>query len=336
MTGPFRILDLAAELRNNIYEHALTHDRSNGITATVGLLRTCRQVYSESKAIFYAESTATITVRLSHQPHHGGTKNVTSVVLAGDMTNASLLHEPTMALFRGLPQHLVEVPRIHIQLDFDVAPRGSRPLDGCEAVNRFLYALSDLLNSDRRPRRLDVSSKRSIGERADSCLETALWPLRKMQHHIDIHLQDDLRREAGGLLDGVPERRHVGLTPTLVSDFLLLVKHVPSSNGSSDSTVHRYGYERLEEVEGKLYLERGKWAHYDHVWFPLQFLVARGLLSMDTRKELEDISHAPDWLVACAGLLEKLRRTGNLSAKEYLKLQFRPLEHLIDAIPEEK
>lgn len=47
--APFRLLDLAAELRNRIYEESLTHDRDRGCTANVALLRVSKQVHAEAK-----------------------------------------------------------------------------------------------------------------------------------------------------------------------------------------------------------------------------------------------------------------------------------------------
>lgn len=47
--APFRFLDLAAELRDRVYEEAHVHDRSRGLVANVALLRVSKQVHHEAK-----------------------------------------------------------------------------------------------------------------------------------------------------------------------------------------------------------------------------------------------------------------------------------------------
>lgn len=79
--APFRLLDLPAELRLRIYEHALTapdhairiyysyqRNRVNPNLA-LALLRTCRQVYSETQNIPYQQNAVYVHAHVRAQPH---------------------------------------------------------------------------------------------------------------------------------------------------------------------------------------------------------------------------------------------------------------------------
>ncbi|KXS99026.1 hypothetical protein AC578_6140 [Pseudocercospora eumusae] len=58
--APCHLLDLAAELRNHIYEYALIEDDaitfSRSKIAQPGLLRTCRQIREETRPIYYCRN----------------------------------------------------------------------------------------------------------------------------------------------------------------------------------------------------------------------------------------------------------------------------------------
>lgn len=324
--APFRFLDLAAELRNNVYEQALTHDRAHGIIAAAGLLRTCRQVYSESKEILYAQSTFTITATSISPPN-------IAVVLGGDMTRTSIRDLPTIGIFRALPRRLLELTRLHVQLDFKPDERGI--LWNTRTMNVSLFALVDLLNADGRPRRLEVSMKQDLLNHLADGACYMLGPLNKLQTPVELDIPERLGASIDVKRNTVVQHRQPSIPWSPISDFVLLATFDHSVGWPLDTAVHRYGYDLFKEVEEVLNKTQSDWWGLSGPHLAARTIAARGLLSMSTEEELDQITEPPEWLITCLKMMQSaMPRRGR--GKQDLKMLLKPLAHLIDAIVEEE
>ncbi|KAF2174002.1 hypothetical protein M409DRAFT_48899 [Zasmidium cellare ATCC 36951] len=184
---PFRLLDLAAELRNRIYEESLTHDRDRGCTANVALLRVSKQVHAEAKGIFRELSTFTITVTPGTAHYEYG------IEFKGDLT-ASIPEERSSALriHELLTRQILRTPRVKINLrlvDYSHDTRIKIFLNQ-EGANRLLYALVHLLNSDISKRKLTVTWYDARHGSSDISFEDIVRPLWLLQQNSDLELID--------------------------------------------------------------------------------------------------------------------------------------------------
>lgn len=324
--APFRFLDLAAELRNNVYEQALTHDRAHGIIAAAGLLRTCRQVYSESKEILYAQSTFTITATSISPPN-------IAVVLGGDMTRTSIRDLPTIGIFRALPRRLLELTRLHVQLDFEPDERGI--VWNTRTMNMSLFALVDLLNADGRPRRLEISIKQDLPNHLADGARYMLDPLHRLQTPVEIDLPKHLAASIGMTDNMMVRHRQSSIPWSPISDFVLLATFNQSVGWPQDTAVHRYGYDLFKKAEKALSDHEHGWLGPSGPYLAARTIAARGLLSMSTEEELDQITEPPEWLITCLKMMQSaMPRRGR--GKQDLKMLLKPLAHLIDAIVEEE
>lgn len=325
--APFRFLDLAPELRNNVYEQALTHDRSKGIIAAAGLLRTCRQVYRESKDVLYAQSTFTIKTTGSHTL-------VRACTLSGDMKTTPIGLDSTMGIFQALPRHLLKLSRIHIEVPV-VDKFALWRMRYTWALNRFMYALVDLLNSNVQSRRLEVCLKLGCPQDIKSLVYIGLWPLRKLRQHVEVHLQGTLSLLNDELHNRTLEYRERNLATASISDYLLLATADQSGRWPRDAATYIYGHECFKIAQSNI-------SSVDSVWvwdclkdadFTVRVIAAKTLPRMSTREELEAISKPPDWLFACLKLVQKSLQ-GN-AGRHFLSQLLGSMKHLVDAIEEE-
>ncbi|KAK4613365.1 hypothetical protein CLAFUW4_09066 [Fulvia fulva] len=67
-TKKFPFLKLPAELRYNIYDEALVHDRAPGRTVNLALLQVSKQVNNEAKGIFQSHSALRLTYHADYKP----------------------------------------------------------------------------------------------------------------------------------------------------------------------------------------------------------------------------------------------------------------------------
>ncbi|KAK4614209.1 hypothetical protein CLAFUW4_09206 [Fulvia fulva] len=182
MNMPF--LDLPAEMRNRIYDSALTHNRRHGQSAAVALLRTCKQVHQEGVGILQARSNFTIDVKfkVSARSYH--------VTASGDMIWS--LEDPSIiTLASNLPREVLKpnIVCVKIALSRTKSMRLSYVTrTDYAAVNRFPYALVQHLNSDHKLRGLvleleDGRIMRKLNKEPDDFAEI-FWPLSILRTNV--------------------------------------------------------------------------------------------------------------------------------------------------------
>lgn len=153
---PVSFLDLSAELRNQVYHEALSHDREHGRIATVTLLRTCRQIYKEARGILQAQSTFLISVSTIDCRLRAGevVSRASTVQLSGDClpppSNPTTVMNRIVSTFSSAMLDLSTIRvRIHLPPGIDE--------DGSEPIRRFTAALTRHLISDDRKRHVEVT-----------------------------------------------------------------------------------------------------------------------------------------------------------------------------------
>ncbi|KAF2174003.1 hypothetical protein M409DRAFT_48900 [Zasmidium cellare ATCC 36951] len=209
---PASFLDLAAELRNEIYHEALTHDRENGRTATVALLRTCRQIHSEAQGILHSQSIFLISVSPVECRHQASTmiSATSSLKFSGDCLDLPHYRTTTSEReLRALPSASLRVPAVKVQIHVaDKSPRG-RTEQLNQPIHRFIAALWRHMNSDNRDRRVDITliNKTAYAGNTSSAIEhfsglVFLGPHVKLtMHQFDKTAVDYVESLRKGMLD---------------------------------------------------------------------------------------------------------------------------------------
>lgn len=158
---PVSFLDLAAELRNIVYEAVLIHDRETGRIATVALLRTCRRIHAEAQGLLHAQSRCFLSISSGPKYNHHVNDFVGAVStlnMRGDCPQPPPYRTTTsQRIIRILPPAMLHTQNIKVCID---VPRSSSRRAGEEesqAIGRFVPALWRFLNSNDKPRHLEVT-----------------------------------------------------------------------------------------------------------------------------------------------------------------------------------
>lgn len=184
---PFRFLDLAAELRNSIYELTLTHDEQHDppLHATPALLRTCKQVYSEARNLLYARSTEYVTVKVVAISFRKST--LTILGTAFDSTNQEMA--PNLVELRDrFPRHLTEIGTLKwaVQMIRGFHTRVTLGYHGFAIVNLLLYTLANCYRKGKLYLTLEKTS--AFHSEALGPWEI-LWPIAKVRQDVQLHLE---------------------------------------------------------------------------------------------------------------------------------------------------
>lgn len=175
----FRFFDLPGEMRNAIYEDCMAHDRSRGLTANTALLRTNKQVHEEAAWLIERYGVFTIYVRatLSAFIIHDEWETMCELRTGGDLPRRvfgewdDCTTMTIEAFYDFLPRELLRVRKVtvHLVLDSGDLAETGQPVE-YEPLDRFLYAVSNLLNSDahRREVVLTVDGTNEIGHLQDA------------------------------------------------------------------------------------------------------------------------------------------------------------------------
>ena len=186
---PFRFLDLAAELRNNIYELTLTHDEQHDppLHANPALLRTCKQVYDEARDLFYAKSTLHVTVEctaIDHDP-----LSTTTRILGNGFDPTTRIASPSLLELCGaFPRHATEIGtlRVTTRLARGFATTLSVGYYVFAVVNRFFYALHHHYRRGRLE--LTLESPECIQTEGACTPWELFWPIAKVNPDVELHL----------------------------------------------------------------------------------------------------------------------------------------------------
>ncbi|CAK4025762.1 Hypothetical predicted protein [Lecanosticta acicola] len=182
----FRILDLAAELRNRIYEECLTHDRTRNLTANVALLRTCKKIHSEAQGVFEAESCFTISAvfELNH-PTAGG-----NAFISGDVKNfKSDRGASVMSYAYALPESFPVSTSVKLQLVLSDVQGHDRPFDISPyyaPAHRFLFALSCRLTRQATIREFCLRVDFNGAWKSDPSLQKVFCPVQNISPKIAV------------------------------------------------------------------------------------------------------------------------------------------------------
>ncbi|EME42269.1 hypothetical protein DOTSEDRAFT_25897 [Dothistroma septosporum NZE10] len=111
----FKTLQLPAELRNEIYFLALTHDRQTGSRATSALLLTGREVYAEAVEVLYAQSTLSMGVAPCHDYwFKDRAVTLTNDIRYRDKSYGQSMFCPSSGISRPLPIHTLKIWDLHL------------------------------------------------------------------------------------------------------------------------------------------------------------------------------------------------------------------------------
>lgn len=197
---PFRLLDLAAELRSQVFELALTHDRPNGQKAAPALLRTCRQVYSEAKPLLYEQSNLLINISLELVQDKRSSSYSRLCRFGGDLKGTITGDSATRALRRTWPPHVAKVKSLTVYNSFAQVAGFSRISSANYAIiNRVMYSLACCLKgSANKGRKVYINLRDTPGDKAifnteQATLEQIFYPIAKLPRSINLQIGEYLK-----------------------------------------------------------------------------------------------------------------------------------------------
>lgn len=186
-------LDLAAEMRNAIYELALTHDRARGRTASVALLRTCKQVYSEARDVLHAQANVQVDLSLQLEADYSRERSIRTCKIGGDLQGTIWGDAPLHELRIIWPACLGRVHGLTIWISIDVSAHFLRISSNNYAIiNRVLYSLAVFLaenNVKGRTIAVDIKDtriNRLVYNTDPATLEKVFYPLANIPRTVNL------------------------------------------------------------------------------------------------------------------------------------------------------
>ncbi|KAK4498313.1 hypothetical protein PRZ48_010971 [Zasmidium cellare] len=168
----FRLMDLAPELRNRIYEYALVQNRFQEQLANTALLRVSKEVHREAKGIFWSQ--ATFCTRISRPKTSTCTlpMAIKSHAIIGDVTMRVEESTALDTFIDFFPSAILRVPRIQIEL-FSIDSM---------LPHYLLYCLASTLHrSDLREQDLTITIQYGTNRERQMA-----YPLLRMPPHVNI------------------------------------------------------------------------------------------------------------------------------------------------------
>ncbi|EME85488.1 uncharacterized protein MYCFIDRAFT_171416 [Pseudocercospora fijiensis CIRAD86] len=207
----FRLLDLPAEMRNQIYRQLLTIGSGKLSTA---ILRVSKQVHSEARAILYNDNVYKLGISIDHHldlTHvHRNFKTGNLSVSTAD-NREQQLREPDFVRMENTA-HVARFKHISLTLAFHnrirIPPKAKDDERMCNIVSRtmsqHLWPLVNFLTISKQLRTLEVVVEQTDVQLSEELMGKALWPLSLLGHGLSIkfvgisdQMANDLRSEVG-------------------------------------------------------------------------------------------------------------------------------------------
>ncbi|KAK3717931.1 hypothetical protein LTR37_005357 [Vermiconidia calcicola] len=184
----FRFLDLAPELRNNIYRELLTLRSVRGHSERrcwTGILRASKQICEEAHGILYGENDFDIIISGPFRPAaRGGYYRL----VYSDLLNMTYEENHKLGqVILNWPNYLRKVQRLRltINIHYDNPRNASGPSPVFKVINYTVYSICSFVVEQNHLKRLQVQVQTQSFSEFGAISHKVLWPLAKLTSATD-------------------------------------------------------------------------------------------------------------------------------------------------------